>query len=71
MSKKPRAKPVPGHACKGAKLYVSVHCECGWTSGKWGAPGGGRASAYGEWKWHVERCLKAQNAAAVDPPGAE
>lgn len=56
--KSDKPAPTPGHKCKGARLYVAVACECGWTSGKWGAGPGGRSSAYGEWHWHVEQCKK-------------
>lgn len=58
MSARSKAKKdqTPGHKCAGARLYVSVHCECGWTSGKWG--GADRRSAYAEWRWHVEQCAK-------------
>jgi hypothetical protein len=48
-----RAPRLPGHKCAG--VYVSVGCECGWTSGR----GRSRRDAYADWRFHVDRHRKA------------
>ena len=63
MSKK---KPVPGHKCEGVRMWVSVSCECGWSSSQWGMGKGARASAYSEWRDHAEHCADATEEAALD-----
>lgn len=53
-----KAKPFPGHRCKGATMSVRVSCECGWSSAHWSGSGA-RRSAYGEFRWHIEQQHKA------------
>lgn len=52
MKREPQAKPTPGHKCSG--VYLSVGCDGGWMSPR----ARGRADAYTEWRYHVERHRK-------------
>lgn len=45
---------MKGHKCGGARISVNVSCECGWRSSDWSGKGA-RASAYSEWRAHVEK----------------
>jgi len=52
-----KSKPLAGHKCKGITVWVSVSCECGWSSVHNAGPGA-RRSAYNEWRWHIDQCKK-------------
>lgn len=53
-----RRKPLAGHRCKGAQIWICVKCECGWVSANHGTKGA-RARAFDEWRAHVESCAAA------------
>lgn len=48
--------PVEGHKCKGARMWFSVSCECGWRSTMFHGEKA-RAQAYNEWREHVAKCV--------------
>lgn len=50
-----KRQPVEGHKCKGARMWFSVSCECGWHSVMFHGEGA-RAQAYSEWRNHVAKC---------------
>lgn len=59
-TKEKKAPPVAGHKCRGALMWVSVSCECGWGSTQFRGEGA-RASAYGEWRKHVAKCQEVKS----------